>query len=93
MIDGCGLPDVELVEVARGIVLAQRPRVVVVAVDQQRLPVQGAGAIEQVRLGGRGRHREHHQCAKDRETGHGGHVTDDYRYGSECRLDWSDFPY
>ncbi len=43
---GCGLRDVELVEVAGG-VLAQRPREVVVAVDERHLLVQRPGAGEQ----------------------------------------------
>ena len=51
MIDGWDLPDVELVEIARRIVLAERPRVVVVAVDEERRLVQGAGAGEEIRLG------------------------------------------
>ena len=51
MIDGCGLADVERVEIARGIVLAQRPRIVVVAVDEQRRLVQRAGAREEIGLG------------------------------------------
>ena len=51
------LRDVGLREIASRIESAQRPGIVVVAVDERRLPVQGLGAGEQVRLrreGGRG---------------------------------------
>ena len=51
MIDGCGWRMSSVSRFARRIVLAQRPRIVVVAVDQERLLVQRAGAVEQVRLG------------------------------------------
>ena len=70
MIDGCGLRDVELVEVALR-VLAQRPRVVVVAVDERRLLVQRLRALEQRGVGLRcgGLESESEQGATRAKTG------------------------
>ena len=52
MIDGCGLRMSSVAEVARRVVLAERPRVVVVSVDEGTLLVEGPGA-GQKRLAGR----------------------------------------
>ena len=71
----CALGDVGLAEVAPRVDLAQRPRVVVVAVDERYLRVQGLGAGNQFRLGGKGRlghgHGERHGARAGEEGAHG----------------------
>jgi hypothetical protein len=67
---GLRLRDVQRVEVARWILLAERPRVVIVAVDEERLLVDRAGTREVIRLGRGCRHRDHHQRGDAEESNH-----------------------
>jgi hypothetical protein len=73
---GLGFGDVEAVEIARG-VLAHRPRVVIVAVDERRLLVQRARPIELrvrrlARRGGEGDRRKE-RGEHERPDSHGHH--------------------
>ncbi len=77
MIVGCGCGDVESVEITSR-VFPQRPRVVVVAVDERHLLVQRPGAGQQRVLLRRLRHRgggKREQREGDNEASHVG----DYR--------------